>query len=64
MSALIHLGPLQLAVATMLVVAASAISLLLRLGLERRLAIASLRTVIQLGLIGFVLEYIFAVDGE
>jgi putative ABC transport system permease protein len=57
---LIALGPLQLAVATTLVVGAGAISLALRLGIERRLAVAALRTALQLGLLGLVLERVFA----
>jgi putative ABC transport system permease protein len=57
---LIALGPVQLAIATGLVAIAGAISLLLRLGLEKRLAIAALRTVIQLGLVGLILERVFA----
>jgi putative ABC transport system permease protein len=60
-SPLIHLGPLELGVATLLVVAAGIVSLVLRLGIERRLAIAALRTVIQLGLLGVILERVFAV---
>ena len=60
MSPLIHLGPFELGVATLLVVAAGAISVLLRLGIEKRLAVAALRTVIQLGLLGLVLERVFA----
>ena len=60
MSSLIQLGPIQLVIATLLVVAAGAISLALRLGIERRLAIAALRTVVQLGLLGLVLERVFA----
>jgi putative ABC transport system permease protein len=60
MTDLIQLGPLQLTVATLLVVAAGAISLALRLGVERRLAVAAVRTVVQLGLIGVVLERVFA----
>jgi putative ABC transport system permease protein len=50
----------QLGTATALVVAAGAISLVLRLGIERRLALAALRTAIQLGLLGLVLERVFA----
>lgn len=61
MSSLIHLGPVELAVATLLVVAAGVISVVLRLGLERRLAVAAIRTVVQLGLLGLVLERVFAV---
>ena len=59
-SELIALGPAQLAVATCLVAIAGAVSLALRLGLERRLAIAALRTVVQLGLVGLILERVFA----
>jgi putative ABC transport system permease protein len=58
----ISLGPFDLVVAAGLVVAAAAISLALKLGLERRLAVASVRTVVQLGLIGLILERIFALD--
>ena len=60
MGGLIELGPLQLAIATVLIVAAGLISLALRLGIERRLAVAALRTVVQLGLLGLVLERVFA----
>jgi putative ABC transport system permease protein len=61
MSGVIELGPWQLAIATGLVVAAGVVSMLLRLGVERRLAVAALRTVIQLGLLGLILERVFAV---
>ncbi len=60
MGNLIELGPLQLAIATLLVVAAGIVSIALRLGVERRLGIAALRTVIQLGLLGLILERVFA----
>ncbi len=60
--ALIELGPVELAVATLLVVAAGAVSVALKLGIGRRLAIASVRTVVQLGLLGLVLEYVFRVE--
>ncbi len=60
MSELISLGPVELGIATLLVVAAGAISLALRLGIERRLAVAAVRTVVQLGLLGLILEKIFA----
>ncbi len=49
----------QLAVAASLIGVCAAISLWLRLGLERRLVIASVRTVAQLLLIGLVLQWIF-----
>jgi putative ABC transport system permease protein len=56
----IELGPQQLVIATLLVLAAGVVSMVLRLGVERRLGLAALRTVIQLGLLGLVLERIFA----
>jgi putative ABC transport system permease protein len=58
----ISLGPWQLATAALLVVAAGGVSLVLRLGLERRLAVATVRTVVQLGLIGVILERVFDID--
>jgi len=56
----IPLGPIQLALASSLVLAAGVVSVVLKLGVERRLGIAALRTVIQLGLLGLVLERVFA----
>jgi len=55
----IPLGVAELAVAACLILVAGAVSLGLRLGLERRLALASVRTVVQLLLIGYVLKWIF-----
>ncbi len=60
MTDFIELGPQQLIIATLLIFAAGAVSMILRLGVERRLWVAALRTVIQLGLLGLVLERIFA----
>jgi putative ABC transport system permease protein len=60
MSGFIELGYAQLAIATVLIIAAGVVSLVLRLGIERRLGIAALRTVVQLGLLGLILERIFA----
>jgi putative ABC transport system permease protein len=60
MAELIELGPAQLAIAALLVVAAGVVSLVLQLGVERRLGIAAVRTVIQLGLLGLVLERVFS----
>ena len=60
MAEFIELGPTQLAIAALLVVAAGIVSLVLQLGVERRLGIAALRTVIQLGLLGLVLERVFS----
>ncbi len=55
----IPLGAAELAIAACLVVVAGAVSLGLQLGLERRLALASVRTVVQLLLIGYVLKWVF-----
>ena len=62
MNGLIELGPLQLGLAALLILAAGVVSIVLRLGVERRLAVAALRTVIQLGLLGLILERVFAID--
>ena len=51
----------DLALAALLLVIPAVISIGLRLGLERRLLVASLRTVLQLGLIGLVLREVFAI---
>ena len=55
----IPLDAADLAIAACLVFVAGAVSLGLRLGLERRLALASVRTVVQLLLIGYVLKWVF-----
>ncbi|HUX26937.1 MAG TPA: iron export ABC transporter permease subunit FetB [Burkholderiales bacterium] len=52
----------SLAVAAALILINGAISIALRLGLERKLAIAALRTIVQLLLIGYILKWIFQVD--
>ena len=49
----------QVGLAALLIVINGAISFLLRLGMERSLLVASIRTVLQLLLIGFVLQWIF-----
>ncbi len=58
----IDIGPWGLAISALLVLVCGVISVLLRLGLEKRLAIASLRTVVQLFLVGFILRYVFNLD--
>jgi putative ABC transport system permease protein len=58
----IPLDALDLVVAASLVLVAGAISLALRLRLERRLALASVRTVVQLLLIGQVLRWVFEIN--
>lgn len=57
----IDLSAGQVAAAAALIALNAAISLALRLGMERRLAVAAVRTVAQLTLIGLVLEWVFAV---
>ena len=52
----------QVALAALLMIINGAISIGLKLSLERTLLIASLRTVIQLTLVGMVLKYIFQLD--
>lgn len=52
----------HLALSAAFVVAAGVVSLVLRLGLERKLLVASLRTVVQLLLVGYVLGWVFALD--
>lgn len=60
MSELVRLGPLDLALAAALLVVPAAISIALRLGLVTRLAVAAVRTVVQLSLLGLVLVWVFA----
>ena len=52
----------DLAISAALVVIAGLVSVCLRLKLERQLAIASVRTVVQLLLIGYILREVFALD--
>lgn len=56
----ISLTPLDLAVAAILIFANGAISIAFRLGLERTIAIAIIRAVIQLSLVGYLLKLVFA----
>jgi len=57
----IELSFWQLAVAASLILLSGVISVALQLGLQRRLAIAAVRTVVQLLLLGLVLKWIFRV---
>ncbi len=59
MNELIELTPWDLALAAVLLIIPAAISIALKLGLEKRLGVASVRTVVQLAFIGFVLEWVF-----
>ncbi len=56
----IALTTADLILAALLIVLNGAISVMFRLGLERSFLIASVRMLIQLGLIGFVLKLVFA----
>jgi len=60
--AYIDLTYTQVAAAALLILINGAISIALRLGMERTLAWASVRTVLQLWLVGLVLEWVFQVD--
>jgi len=59
---IIALGPKDLLIASGFIFLAGGLSLALKLGIARRLFIAALRTVIQLTLLGFLLEGIFKLD--
>jgi putative ABC transport system permease protein len=58
----IELSYFQVLLATLLILINGAISVLLKLGLERRLMLSALCTVVQLLLVGLVLEWVFRLD--
>lgn len=58
----IELSTVDLVVSAALVLVAGILSIVLKLGLERRLAWASVRTVVQLLLVGYVLKAVFGWD--
>ncbi len=60
MSGFKDLSLFDLGLAAMLIVVNGALSVALNLGLERKLLIAAVRTVVQLLLIGYVLGWVFA----
>jgi putative ABC transport system permease protein len=62
MKSYIELSYAQVFLATLLILVNGAVSVILRLDLERRLMIAAACTVVQLLLIGLVLEWVFKVD--
>ncbi len=55
----LELSGLQVALATLLILANGAVSLLLKLELEKKLLLAAVRLVVQLLLVGYVLEWVF-----
>src|SRR4051812_14610655 len=58
----LELSYTQVGLASLLILINGAISLLLKLGLERRLLLAAFCTVVQLLLVGLVLEWVFRLD--
>jgi putative ABC transport system permease protein len=62
MSGYVDLSYLHVGLAALLIVVNGAISVRLRLGMEWSLFLASLRTVVQLLLVGLVLEWVFRLD--
>lgn len=61
-SGYLELSYVQVGVATLLILANGAVSLSLRLRLGRRLLVASVRTTVQLLLVGLVLQQIFGLE--
>lgn len=62
MSQYVEISFLHVALAALLILINGGISVALQLKLERTLAIASLRTIVQLLLLGLVLEWVFGFD--
>ena len=58
----IDVGPLQLAYCVVFILIAGAGSVSLKLGLERDLLVGTVRTFAQLGIMGYVLKFIFDLD--
>lgn len=58
----VELTYVQVGAAALLVLVNGAISVLLRLGLERRLLVAAVRTTVQLLLVGLVLQWVFSLS--
>jgi putative ABC transport system permease protein len=58
----VELSYVQVGLATLLILINGALSVLLQLGLGRRLLLAAVCTVVQLLLIGFVLEWVFRIE--
>jgi len=58
----IVIGPWQLAIATLFVVFVGVVSIRLSLGLTKDLAIATVRTFVQLAVLGYVLRWVFGIN--
>lgn len=63
MSGAPELDALDLGMAALLILANAFVSLMLGLGLGRRLLVAALRAVVQLALLGMLLDWVFSVEG-
>lgn len=61
-ASIIPISDFQLALSILLVAIAGAVSAALRLGLLKSLLWGTVRTFVQLTLIGYVLNYVFALD--
>ncbi|MEM9692993.1 MAG: iron export ABC transporter permease subunit FetB [Myxococcota bacterium] len=59
---LVVLSATDVAIGGTLVVVAGVTSVAARLGLEKRLAVAAVRTVVQLVLVGYILEFVFGTN--
>ena len=57
----LRLGSNQLLMAAGLIVVNGAISVMPRLGIERTLLLAAVRSVVQLSLVGLILDQVFAI---
>jgi putative ABC transport system permease protein len=62
MTGVVQLSYWDILFSALLVLVSGGVSIYLKLGLERKLAIASLRTVVQLLLVGYVLKMVFDID--
>ena len=58
----INLSPWDVAISAALILVSAGISIALGLKMEKRLAYASVRTVVQLLLVGFVLQRVFEIN--
>ncbi|MFT5051466.1 MAG: putative ABC transport system permease protein [Chlamydiales bacterium] len=63
MSAPVNLGPLELGLAALLVLGSAGASLVLGLGLGKRLVVAGVRASLQLALLGLLLRWVFSIEG-
>ncbi|MEF8698600.1 MAG: iron export ABC transporter permease subunit FetB [Candidatus Accumulibacter sp. UW26] len=55
----VHLSPVDLAIASLLIIALAGLSWRMQIGAERQLLLSALRSTVQLFLIGFVLKVLF-----